>query len=1203
MRTAKSRVIIRHFIVLPLLIFLALATPRCWRGTKAESATTTEGLPTLRGEEAITHLKERGLYASLGEAINAARYNAQALPPGVNPLQTSSTRLEAGDGAAGDYFGAAVAISGHRAIVGAPRNDINGDAGQGAAYIFVRSGGVWTQEARLKAPLGTLGDFFGGSVDISGDTAIVGAYLDDSVTNVNQGAVYVFTRSADVWTQQDKLKADDGGANDFFGFSVAIDGDTAIIGAHLNDSSANGNQGAAYVFKRADETWTQTQKLTASDAAVGDLFGFSVALDAETAVIGAGGKVEGGNVGAGAAYVFTLSGETWREQQKLLPDISAAGNFFGASVAISGDTALIGAWGDDIGENADQGSAVVFVRSGETWTKQKKLTAADGSADDKFGLSVAISGDTAVIGVIGEDFGYEDQGAAYVFSRVGTEWSQQPRLFAPDGEADDKFGAPVAVSGDTVVVGASFDDIGGNANQGSAHVFEICQSLTEQDRLTGNIGAESEYFGVKVAISGDTAVVGAKFDTVDGNEKQGSAYVFVRNGARWTRQQMLTGSDSAKDGWFGSSVGISGDTVIVGATNEEVGANTDQGAAYIFVRNGTTWTQQKRLTSSDGEMYDYFGNTVAISGDTAIVGAESHDTDEHTRQGAAYIYVRSGATWTERQKLVASDGVEGDRFGESVAINGDTAVIGAVGKNDSRGAAYVFALSGATMIEQQKLTARNRAPNDDFGWSVAISGDTVVVGTLRGGGAINAPKGSAYVFVRSGETWSQQQELTSSDVRSDADFGESVSISGDTIVVLGTDGVQAAAYVFARSGGTWTERQKLTASDGDYFAGEVAISGATVVVGYYYKSSAFVFECAECQAITLDPASLPNGVEGASYNRSVTASGGVGPYNYSVSSGSLPPGLSLDPATGSISGMPTMPGRYDFTITATDGSVCPGHRDYRLVIDCPVITVRPANPNLPPGRVGAPYAGAFTANGGLAPYSFRISAGALPSGLTLDPVTGALSGAPAASGTFSFTIRATDSGGCSGSTAYVLTVNCPTIQITPANPNLPNGTAGSPFNGTFTVTGGTAPYTFSITNGALPGGLTLDAATGAVSGAPTVTGEFSFQVRVTDGFGCFASRAYVLTINCPTINVEPANSNLPNGAVGTAYNQTFSATGGVGAYAFDVVMGALPNGLTLDASTGALSGAPTARGAFNFVIRATDGNGCVGRRPYRIVVN
>ena len=164
MRTANSRVIIRHFIVLPLLIFLALAAPRCWQGTKAESSKTTEGLPTLRGEEALTHLKEQGLYSSLGEAVKAARYNLQPLP---NPLLAQSARLTAGDGAAEDYFAAAVAISGDTAIVGAPRNDINGDADQGAAYVFVRSGGTWTQQDKLKAATGAAGDFFGGSVRCS----------------------------------------------------------------------------------------------------------------------------------------------------------------------------------------------------------------------------------------------------------------------------------------------------------------------------------------------------------------------------------------------------------------------------------------------------------------------------------------------------------------------------------------------------------------------------------------------------------------------------------------------------------------------------------------------------------------------------------------------------------------------------------------------------------------------------------------------------------------------------------------------------------------------------------------------------------------------------------------------------------------------------------------------------------------------------
>jgi FG-GAP repeat protein/putative Ig domain-containing protein len=1219
MRTAKSRVIIRRIIVLSLLLFLGLATPHNLQWTNAESDATNDGLPTLRGEAALIHLKERGLYASLGEAVKAARYNAQPLPPDIAPLLAGSLRLEAADGAAEDYFGAAVAISGNTAIVGAPRNDINGAADQGAAYIFVRSGRTWTQEDKLKAPTGAAGDFFGGSVAISGNTAIVGAYLNDieGIDFANQGSVYIFTRSAGVWTQQDKLMASDGAANDLFGFSVAIDGDTAIVGAPLADAGVNVNQGAVYIFTRGGgEVFSETAKLTAPNAAGGDLFGVSVAIDAETVVIGASGRTERGEAAAGAAYVFALSGGAWTAQQKLLPDISAADNFFGAAVAVSGDTALIGSFGDDIGANTNQGAAVVFVRSGSTWTKQEKLTAADGSAEDKFGMSVALSGDTAVIGAIGDDVNGADQGSAYVFSRTGVAWSQQPRLLDTLGGKDDKFGAPVAISCDTVLIGASFDDIDGNANQGSASAFVICQGLAEQQKLTAAYGAEDDYFGDSVAISGDTVIVGAPENDIGGNADQGSANIFIRSGATWTHQQRLTAADGAANDDFGNSVAISGDTVVVGAIFDDPGGNSEQGSAYVFVRNGPTWTQQQKLTASDGAQGDHFSE-VAISGDTLVVGAFLHDIDGNQNQGAAYVFTRNGATWTQQQKLIASDGAGVDFFASSVAISGDTVVIGAdsddIGGNADQGSVYVFTRSGATWTQQEKLTASGGAADDHFGGSVAICGDTIVAGATHYGIYPNASQGWAYIFERSGATWTQQQRLTASDIAANSIFGISVAISGDTVVV-GTGGSQDSVYFFERSGETWTERQILTASDGatfDSFASTIAISGDSVVVGAQYadvganeqQGAAYVFAGVACPGITLDPPSLRNGTAGSAYNWSITATGGSGHYNYSVSSGTLPAGLTLNPTTGSLSGRPVMAGSYDFTITATDGSLCPGSHDYTLVIDCPVISVSPANPNLPPGQVGASYNRGFTANGGLSPYSFSVSAGALPAGLTLDPATSALSGAPTASGTFNFAIRATDSGGCSGATAYVLTVNCPTIQINPANPNLPNGTAGAPFNGAFTVMGGTAPYSFSITNGALPGGLTLDAATGELSGAPTATGAFNFAVRVADGYGCFGSRAYVLTINCPTINIEPANSNLPNGVVGTPYNQAISTRGGAEPITLDVVAGAAPGGLTLNAATGVLSGAPTARGIYNFVIRATDSNGCVGRRQYQIIVN
>src|SRR5262249_9061705 len=337
--------------------------------------------------------------------------------------------------------------------------------------------------------------------------------------------------------------------------------------------------------------------------------GVSVALDAETAVIGAVGKHEGGLANAGAAYVFTLSDGTWTERQKLSPPKFEQDEYFGAAVAVSGETALIGAFGDDVGANADQGAAHVFVRSGTVCSHQQRLTAGDGSANDQFGSAVAISGDTAVIGAFGKDFDGEDQGAAYVFSRSGTTWSQQPRLFASDGEAGDNFRAAVAISGDTLPARAPFDDVGGNADQGSAHVFQICQGLAQQQKITANNGGIYDYFGDAVAISGDTAVVGAPFDDIGGNGDQGSAYVFVRDGATGKQQQKLTATNGAAQDFFGVSVAIDGDTLIVGAH----GPKPNPGAAYVFVRNGATWTQQQMLTPSDGGNYDRFSFSVAIS--------------------------------------------------------------------------------------------------------------------------------------------------------------------------------------------------------------------------------------------------------------------------------------------------------------------------------------------------------------------------------------------------------------------------------------------------------------------------------------------------------------------------------------------------------------------------------------------------------------
>jgi hypothetical protein len=303
--------------------------------------------------------------------------------------------------------------------------------------------------------------------------------------------------------------------------------------------------------------------------------------------------------------------------------------------------------------------------------QQAKLTASDGVSFDRFGVSVAISGPTAVVGAFGQN---NQTGAAYVFVRSGTAWSQQAKLTASDAHTFDNFGASVAISGLTVVVGADMK----HDFTGAAYVFvRSGTAWSQQAKLTASDGKRGS-FGVSVAISGSTVVVGAEAK----NFFTGAAYVFVRTGTVWHQQARLTASDPAKDSVFGDSVAVSGSTAVVGA-NHVFGSGI--GAAYVFVRSGTAWHQQAKLTAPGPATIDYFGNSVAIAGSTAVVGAPGQ-----TSPGAAYVFVRSGTAWSQQAKLTASDAASRGFFGGSVAIWRSTAVVGAPNNNSATGAAYVF---------------------------------------------------------------------------------------------------------------------------------------------------------------------------------------------------------------------------------------------------------------------------------------------------------------------------------------------------------------------------------------------------------------------------------------------------------------------------------------------------------------------------------
>jgi hypothetical protein len=435
-------------------------TPEVEPAGDALALRTPSGGAVLRyGELAAVDARGRALPARLtlagGRAVIHVDATGAAFPVTVDPIvATQQAKLTASDGAKDDELGISVAIDGQTAVAGAYYKDGPAGAHQGAAYVFVASGGTWTQQAKLMAADGAADDELGWSVAVSGDTAVAGAFYKDGPAGVHQGAAYVFVRDGTAWTQQAKLMPADAAANDDFGWSVAVSGDTAVVGAYAKVGAAGAAQGAAYVFVRSGTAWTQQAKLTARDPAANDTFGYAVAISGDTIVVGADGKRGSAGSQQGAAYVFERSGGAWVQRVELTATDGAAAGHFGAAVALDGDLAVVGAHASS-GGGGTPGAAYVFARGAGAWTQRGKLMATDGASGDRFGWAVALFGDTVLVGAsykTGPAGQY--QGAVYAFAPCGTGWIQEAKLLAGDGQAGDRFGCSVSLSGDLAIAGA-----------------------------------------------------------------------------------------------------------------------------------------------------------------------------------------------------------------------------------------------------------------------------------------------------------------------------------------------------------------------------------------------------------------------------------------------------------------------------------------------------------------------------------------------------------------------------------------------------------------------------------------------------------------------------------------------------------------------------------------------------------------------------
>ncbi len=909
-------------------------------------------------------------------------------PLTVDPL-AQQAYLKAGNNGpvAMDRFGAVVAMDGNTIVIGAPDEPGDGTGvnpppdrlggNRGAAFVFVRNGAVWSQQAYLKSPRRSEDGSFGISVAISGDTVVVGHYNErGSGTGVNPaydsdapfaGAAYVFVRDGTAWSQQAYLKASNTGEWDRFGSSLAIAGDTVVVGSPYEDGGGIGinppssedasNSGAAYVFVRSGSAWSQQAYLKASNTGADDNFGASVTAVGDTIVAGAPSEDGDGtgvnpppnnsNSGSGAAYVFIRSAGAWSQQAYLKAahvtsdsDIYAD---FGTAVAMSAETLVVGATGGGcfcgpvIDPRMLVGIAYVFVRQGATWGPQASLKGANTGANDRLGVSVAISGDTAVLGANGEAGSGSGvnpadnetapyAGAAYVFTRAGTAWSQQAHLKASNTGAGDAFGSSVAVSGDLVMIGSPGEDGSGRSVNPAAddksreagavyafvrHETEWSQEAYLKPPNTALNPGFYEQFGQAVAISGDTVAVGAPNEAGSGAgvnpdsdemlSGSGAVYVFVRQGTGWSQEAYLKASNPGEYDHFGSSVAVAGDIIVVGVGGDDGGGTglnpasnddaAESGAAYIFKRSGGAWIQEAYVKASDARAADTFGTSVAVSGETVVVGSPGYDGYPSwvnaqnpygsSNSGAAYVFKRSGGTWSQQALLKPANGYSEFAFGSSVAVSGNSIIVGSpreyyngAGVNPpapgparhESGAAYVFVEDQSGWTEQVYLKATNPSAFDHFGASVAMDGDRVVIGAPHEQGSgmgVNPPDnnafqraGAAYIFSRTGTTWTADAYLKASNTGADDTFGTSVAISGATVVVgaPGEDGsgtginpatdenaAQAgAAYLFVLNAGNWTPLAYFKGANGgkeDLLGYSVAVSGGTVIAGAMGENS------------------------------------------------------------------------------------------------------------------------------------------------------------------------------------------------------------------------------------------------------------------------------------------------------------------------------------------------------------------------------
>ncbi len=725
------------------------------------------------------------------------------------------------DGRESDFLGYAVAIDGNTAVVGATGDDRRMGARQeGAAYVFINTNGQWQLQQKLTGASVEQDSRFGSSVAVQGDSILIGA--PGELEGAVRGAAYSFSRSAGQWTRRQRLARPDQ-PEPAFGSAVALTPTQAFVGAS-SFFQGSGQAGFVGVYDRQNGEFVQRQTLTSASDVSGS-FGMTIATDGVDLVVAAPYQTVSGQANHGLAEVFELQSGLWLNVHTLRVE-NVGATVVGSSIAVGAARIVLG---------SQAGFAYPFLDTGGAWIAQAPLRPADYVAGSRFGVSVSLSGDFLVIGAPEEGAGPVSRaGAAYVFEWVGT-WQERQKLVGANRSGGDIFGWSVATSSGWIIAGVPADSSPLHTSAGSASVWTRPSSTwIETAQLVAGPGGAIDLFGATVVSSSNSATVavGAFLDDVGVNFNQGSVHVAALDAGVWTLQGPIVAPDGAPADYFGLSLALAQGRLVVGAPDSDVDGISARGAVYTFVAVGAGWNFEQKLIAADGALVDQFGTAVALGNDVIFVGAPRQDSGGLPGRGCVYVFERMGSTWTQTQRLRASDGMSGDGFGTSISLSGDSLAIGAPADELRTGAAYVFVRNGlGEWVEQQKVSSTEVSGGAKVGEAIALDADTLVL-SATGDGAGTIARGSALVFQRVGSLWSMQQKIAPSTSQAFARFSESLALKGNVLAV-GSNSTTLAVHLYRRVGASWTESQTilpLAPSWGDSRP-SVALTGNHLVVG------------------------------------------------------------------------------------------------------------------------------------------------------------------------------------------------------------------------------------------------------------------------------------------------------------------------------------------------------------------------------------